>query len=277
MGTIDFALFQPPQTLARDVICLRLAHRDAPDPVQIKVCPNGTPGLVLNLCGDQPAIASIATRSMEFTGMSCFFLHGQGSEPSIMNFKPGQLTVMQVALKPQALATLFALDASALPRGFLEPEEFDGQALATQLVSAPDDQSMIAAVWGFLDRKLAQMGVRDDLVETSLDLIHHQVATVSVKKLLEYLPISERQFEKRFTRVVGCPPQKYIRVKRINEALRLIKSGRYQNLSDIAYALNFYDQSHFIREIKAFSWLTPTLINQKVSEFQQDATGSSWE
>jgi AraC-like DNA-binding protein len=194
-----------------------------------------------------------------------------------MNFKPGRLTVLQVALKPQALSTIFSLDASAIPRGFLEAANIGAEELVTALVSAPNDQQMIMVVWAFLEQKLAEAGQRDSLVETSLDLIHRQVATITVQELLSNLPISERQFEKRFTSVVGCPPQKFIRVKRINEALRLIKSGQYQRLSDIAYALNFYDQSHFIREIKTFSWLSPKLISQKASEFRQDETGSSWE
>jgi len=277
LGSIDFAVFPPPPALARDVTCLRLARRNGEDPVQIQVCPNGTPGLVLHLCGPGPAIASIATRSSEFTGPPLFFLHGQGSEPSLMNFKPGRLTVLQVALKPQALSTLFALDASDLPRGFLEASEFGAQGLVEELLSAASDTDMVTAMWGFLEGKLAQAGPRDELIEAALDLVHRHVATVSVQKLLAALPISERQFEKRFTRVVGCPPQKYIRVKRINEALRLMKTGRFQRLSDVAYALNFYDQSHFIREIKTFSWLTPKLISQKVTDFQQDETGSSWE
>ena len=275
-GSINFVVFPPPPTLAQDVPCLRLARREGEDPVQIKVCPNGTPGMVLHLCGAEPAIVSIATRSVEFTGLPRFFLHGQGSEPSVMNFKPGRLTVLQVALKPQTLSTLFSLDPS-LPRGFLEAAEFGAQGLEDELVAAPSDGPMVAAVWDFLQAKLAQAGPRDELVEAALDLIHLHVATITVQKLLAALPISERQFEKRFTRAVGCPPQKYIRVKRINEALRLMKTGEYQRLSDIAYALNFYDQSHFIREIKAFSWLTPKRITQKVSELRQDETGSSWE
>jgi AraC-like DNA-binding protein len=278
VGSIEFVLYSPPRSLARDVSCLRLAHRDGEDPVQVKVCPNGTPGMVLHLCGTEPAIATIATRSREISWIPRFFVYGQGSEPSVMTFKPGPLRVLQVALKPQALSTLFSFDASALPQGFITDEHIGAQELVPRLISATSDEQLVADVWAFLEQKLAgARGQRDELVETSLELIHGHLATMTVQKLLDRLPISQRQFEKRFARAVGCPPQKYIRVKRINEALRLMKTGQYEKLSDIAYSLNFYDQSHFIREIKTFSWLTPKLISQKVSEFQQDETGSSWE
>ena len=259
------------------MICLRLSHREGGDPVQIQVCPNGTPGLVFQVGAGEPAISRIATRSMEFSGFPPIFLHGQGSEPSRMHFAAGAITVLQVALQPQALSSLFGLDASDLPRGLLSAPEFGGEDLLRQLLSTDRDETRIQAVWSFLEGKFEQGLPRDELVELSLDLIHRGIGTVTVRGLLAVLPLSERQFQKRFRRVVGCPPQRYIRVKRINEALRLLKTGGYQTLSDVAHALNFYDQSHFIREIKAFSWLTPKGIHQKIGELRQDETGSSWE
>jgi AraC-like DNA-binding protein len=87
------------------------------------------------------------------------------------------------------------------------------------------------------------------------------------------LHISERQFERRFTQTVGLSPHVYIRVKRFNEAIRLIKTGQFERLTDVAYALNFSDQSHFIRDIKAFSGMTPTSLAQKVDDFHHEQAG----
>lgn len=70
--------------------------------------------------------------------------------------------------------------------------------------------------------------------------------------------------------------QFYIRVKRFNEAMRLMDTGQYERLSDVAHALNFHDQSHFIRDIKAFSGITPKNISQKVNSFHHDQIGSSY-
>jgi AraC-like DNA-binding protein len=46
-----------------------------------------------------------------------------------------------------------------------------------------------------------------------------------------------------------------------------MKTGRFGRLTDVAHALNFYDQSHFIRDIKAFSGVTPKSLSQKVDDF----------
>jgi len=128
----------------------------------------------------------------------------------------------------------------------------------------------------FLIAKLKQQKRRDELVEESLRLIHQNVGTITVKALREFLDISERQFERRFSETVGISPLSYIRVKRFNEALRLMQTGHYNRLTDIAYALNFHDQSHFIRDIKSFTGVTPTRLSQKMDNFIHNQAGYSY-
>ena len=60
---------------------------------------------------------------------------------------------------------------------------------------------------------------------------------------------------------------------RFNAAIRLIKTKRFARLIDVAAALNFTDQSHLIRDIKAFSGMSPTSLSQKVDDFYHEQTG----
>jgi AraC-like DNA-binding protein len=113
-------------------------------------------------------------------------------------------------------------------------------------------------------------------VEESLRLIDQWAGRITVKAVLEHLDISERQFERRFSETVGLSPLSYIRVRRFNEAMRLIKSGRYNTLTDVAYALNFHDQSHFIREVKAFTGVTPKSLSQRADDFIHNQAGYSY-
>jgi AraC-like DNA-binding protein len=128
----------------------------------------------------------------------------------------------------------------------------------------------------YLINALTRTNKRDELIETTLAYIRKHIASITVQAVVAAFPISERQFQKPFARVVGMPPHLYIRVRRINEALRLMHSGQYERLSDVAYALNYYDQSHFIRDMKLFSWVSPKHIAMKVSELHSDLAGSSY-
>lgn len=243
----------------------------------MKVCPSGYPGIVYQLAADRTAaIENIAIRSAQASDIPVLFLHGQGSQPSIMRFRGTPYTAIQLVFKPHALYSLFGWDASVHNQGFLFPDQFGAMELEKQLRASISDEERIALFTHFLMEKKEQDGKRDELIELTLEFIHENIATVSVKELVAAFCISERQFQKRFTRVVGMPPQLFIRVRRVNEALRMMHSGRFERLSDIAYALNYYDQSHFIRDMKSFSWVSPKHITMKVSEFHSDLAGSSY-
>jgi AraC-like DNA-binding protein len=158
----------------------------------------------------------------------------------------------------------------------LLPSDFGGEQLERQLRDAATTTERITLMERFLEDKQAQAPGRDIAIEKAVAFIEDHVATATVKGLLDFLDMPERQLQKRFAKVVGGSPQQFIRVKRVNEALRLMGTGQYDRLSDVAYALNYYDQSHFIRDVKALSWVTPKSITQKVSEFNHDLGGASY-
>lgn len=277
MSTINFSVILPPRDLARDIECIRISTYTGNESLDVKVCPKGFPGIVFQLADDESsAIESIAIGNAQVSSIPILFLHGQGSEPSVMRFKDKPYISIQVVLKPHALYTLFGWDVSALNQGFLYPDQFGAAELEDQLLSASTNEERVSLLCNFLTEKMKQTKKRDELIEQSLDFIQKSVSSISVKHIVSAFHLSERQFQKRFARVVGISPQLYIRIVRINEALRLMKTGSYDRLSDIAYALNYFDQSHFIRDIKAFSWLSPKTITMKVSEFHSDEAGSSY-
>ncbi|XEC92623.1 helix-turn-helix domain-containing protein [Paenibacillus tarimensis] len=277
MSILNFTVIPPSQALARDIECFRVTSYTGNELLEVKVCPKGFPGIVFQLAEDKSAaIESIAIRTAQISSIPILFLHGQGSEPSVMRFKDKPYVSIQVVLKPHALYSIFGMDASSLNQGFLCSNQFGAIELENQLLSAPMNEDRISLLCDFLMGKMEQTKKRDDLIEHTLDFIRNHVSSISVKDIVSTFHISERQFQKRFARVVGMSPQLFIRIVRVNEALRLMKTGHYDRLSDIAYALNYFDQSHFIREIKTFSWVSPKNITMKVSDFHSDEAGSSY-
>src|ERR1700730_4586595 len=192
-----------------------------------------------------------------------------------MHYKRGSSPTTQVIFKPHALQTLLGINASLLSDGWAELHEFSAEDLNSQLLEANNEQERITLLTNFLLVRFKQAKTRDTLIEESLRFIHTNIGSIHVKYLLEYLHLSERQFERRFTQTVGISPHLYIRVKRFNEAIRLIKTRQFERLTDVAHALNFSDQSHFIRDFKAFSGMTPKSLSQKVDDLYHDQTGYS--
>ena len=267
MRSIEFLMVPSPEILRRDVECFRIINYSGDEGSAIQVSPNGMPGIVFQHCEGQSAIENITLPSRAVAPPT-LFLYALGTEPSIMNYKKGAYTTIQVIFKPHALNSLLGINALALD-GYAELNEFSTEDLNLRLLETRTINEQVALLTRFLVTKLDSTRSRDTLIEESLQIIRKKVSSVTVKDLWNDLNISERQFERRFSQTVGLSPRMYIRVKRFNEAIRLMKQGRFDRLTDIAYTLNFHDQSHFIRDIKRFSGMTPKDISQKAENFSE--------
>jgi AraC-like DNA-binding protein len=266
---MNFNVIPIPKALQDYVECIRTSEYDGDESFAVNVCVNGLPGIVFQHHNGRSPIENITTPSSVATCTSTLFVYGQMMQPGVMHHKKVSFTMTQIVLKPHALQTLLGINASVLTNSLVELAEFSAGDLNMQLLEAHNEQEQLTLLTNFLVAKHKQAPTRDRLVEESLRLIHNNIGSISVKYLLEHLNISERQFEKRFSQVIGLPPQFYIRVKRFNEAIRLMQTRPFEKLTDVAHNLNFYDQSHFIRDIKAFSGITPKNLFQKL-DFQPD-------
>ncbi len=277
MGLNQFRVLASPEILKRDVECLLLYEFAGSQRVMTNVFPKGTPGIVFHHQNGNPAIESIQVHSGRTVSPPTLFLYGPVAELSVMHFGRGSYTVIQVVLKPHALKAVLDINALILKDTSVELNEFSSDDINDQLFNAHCAQDQVDLLINFLVTKLHQARKRDNLVEESLRLIHNNVGAITVKTLLEQLNISERQFERRFSQTVGISPYSYIRVKRFNEALRLMKTRQCDTLTEIAHALHFHDQSHFIRDIKAFTGITPKSLSHRVEDLFYNEAGYSFQ
>jgi len=274
MSAIRFKIFSPSEQLQEYVECFRIADSDNNESMVIRVCPNGSPGIAFHYHGSGSAINSIVTPLRRDEALPTLFLYGQVTTVSEMHFIP-PYTSLQVVFKPDALSSLFRLDASSLLNKSLKAEEFGAAALNAQLIVARSDEERVAICSDFLGAKLTS--AQDNMtIKNAIKLIDQHIETANVETVRRHMGLSERQLERQFKQAVGVPPQLYIRIRRINAALRLMDSGKYSRLADVAHELNFHDQSHFIRDMKEFAGLTPKSIQQKVDDFYHDQVGSSY-
>ena len=68
---------------------------------------------------------------------------------------------------------------------------------------------------------------------------------------------SRRVFERRFKARTGFSPALFQRIVRFQRCYRMLERGEVANLTELAMARGYADQSHFIRDFKRFSGLNP--------------------
>lgn len=96
-----------------------------------------------------------------------------------------------------------------------------------------------------------------DYLQQGVKALDSSNGTVKISELVEQLNITERQFNRKFTELVGIPPKFYARVLQMNKAMQAILQDDHAYLTEIAQAAGFFDQSHFIRVMHDFFESSP--------------------
>ena len=99
---------------------------------------------------------------------------------------------------------------------------------------------------------------QDRVYEAATMLIDSGGGRIQVSELAGALGIKERTLERKFAACLGISPKKFICLVRFQNVVEKLKSGHTTGkLTDMAYEFGFTDQSHFIRDFKSFSGVTP--------------------
>jgi AraC-like DNA-binding protein len=95
-------------------------------------------------------------------------------------------------------------------------------------------------------------------VQYAISEISQVHGALSIRALSDQIGISQNHLGNQFKRFVGVPPKEVARFYRFANALHLIHSSRFIDLTSIAHQSQFYDQSHFNKDFVAFTGHSPT-------------------
>jgi AraC-like DNA-binding protein len=149
---------------------------------------------------------------------------------------------------------------------------FSGQEindLLDCLLHAASDEDKIKVLELFLVSKLT--ACHPPLFLAIINKIHKEKGHCNVKQLASFFKVSERTIHRLFNKYVGVNPNNYINLIRFRTVLQFTFDPNSDHLSN-AIDAGYYDQSHFIKNFKAFSTLTPRQFrnrnySEKVSDF----------
>lgn len=193
-------------------------------------------------------------------------LYGQTTAPSSNTcHSPFQAT--GVLFRPHAIRELFGLDASEVTDRMVDLGDLGLGSLSEQVREHSGKASrQLELLTQFLTDRAARVKQEDALVKGCLEQLQASGGLLTVRELQQASGLSERQLERRFRAVVGVTPRHCVKVTRFQQAVRLLRTGQADKLSDLAYDLHYADQSHFIRHCKALSGLSPSQLQERLQE-----------
>lgn len=126
--------------------------------------------------------------------------------------------------------------------------------LEERLAEASGDRERIELVERFLLSRLARHRKAD--VEPLVRAAWRCKGRTSVAGLCRYLGVGERTLQRTTATALGTTPKRLLRLTRFLHACSLLRAGDAPR-AEVGLDCGYYDQSHFISELKEFSGLTP--------------------
>jgi AraC-like DNA-binding protein len=129
--------------------------------------------------------------------------------------------------------------------------------LENNIIHADSTQERIDIVEAFLLERLQENKVIDQVIRTTVDAIYQSSGNVKIVDILGDNKGSRRRLERQFKKHIGLSPKQLGKVIRLQAALSLLFDKEPHSLTKIAYSSEYYDQSHFIKDFKEFTGVTP--------------------
>lgn len=81
---------------------------------------------------------------------------------------------------------------------------------------------------------------------------------IDLNLMAEHVDISPDYLSRQFKKVMGLSPAAFLRSYRLARAMDLIRADSTENFGDIAHTVGYKHLSHFSREFKLFTGMTPS-------------------
>ncbi len=184
-------------------------------------------------------------------------IQGQTDEPNQYSVDK-YYHLLGVSFYSHTLPYLFNIPATELNNEYLSLDTFSGQEariLNEKIVYARSIEQRIHIITEYFINLVRKKRFEDRLILNALKDIRKKNGEVRVKELTSDYGLSQKQFTRRFKVFTGFNPKLYSRIIRFESVIK--KYPNAQNLTDLAYLNDYYDQAHFIHEFKSFTGFSP--------------------
>jgi len=247
----------PPAEIAASVECLwSLAAGAAPPTAPTRVFPDGCIELIVHA---GPAW-SWRPEGGRFTAQPDAFVVGQLTRPFWLRPAARGLAI-GARLRAAGARAALRVDLERFRDHVVPLAELWSGAEARDLVAALRAARTARARTTRLARALAgridAAHAAHPAVRAAVDAVLARRGSLRIAPLARAAGWSERHFERRFAREVGCLPRQFARTVRFQHLLSLLGRETKLDWAGLAWDSGFADQAHLIREFRRFTGATP--------------------
>jgi len=173
----------------------------------------------------------------------------------------GKLSQVLIELSPSSFYYLFGQSPSSIVNQTIAIGKFIPESKSRTIIKWLEEnnnyRSHIRKLSEFLEELKASALPPVEYIETAISLIDKSSGNITVNSICEQINKSERQFNRKFSEIVGIPPIQYIKIRQLHFIINLIILKQFKSIKDVAYDTGFYDTAHFFHNFKKLTGMTP--------------------
>lgn len=136
--------------------------------------------------------------------------------------------------------------------GVENAEEFE-----QKIIKAKNTGQRISITERLLLEKLNDEKTINRIVKNTVDSLLSTNGSASINSILKDDLSKRRQLERNFKKQIGISPKQLGKVIRLQTALKMLLDTKSENLTNIAYKSQYFDQAHFIKDFREFTGINP--------------------
>lgn len=199
--------------------------------------------------------------------------HLSGLKTKWQDIKLEGSPIISIRFKPEKIYHLTHCCASELTNQCLDPIDVFGQRFEPfqdRLFNKKNTSERINLIEKFFSSIILKDHLKDNtLLQIAKKSIEKSEGNIRIKGLSASLNISQKTLENKFKFYLGITPKEYCRLIRFISSVKKYKSTSI-NLTQLAHANYFSDQSHLIKEYYAFTGYSPKMFLPYSKGVQED-------
>lgn len=196
-----------------------------------------------------------------------FTISGQVNFPAHVASRSGTEMIVAV-FHPHTIGTFIQTPPSAFYNREIAGYDLENSVinkLAARIFDTEDNNICVRIIEKWLLHKL--VSARPDIYSERMAMAIRALMnnpSEKINSLASKCCLGPKQFSRVFNAHVGMMPKEYARIVRFQKVLWMLQND-CRDYTEIAFSCGYSDQSHFIREFREFSTLTPTSIPRPYS------------
>ncbi len=191
---------------------------------------------------------------------SQLFLSKPSIKPYSLNME-GHINFFAVALYPHTPMLIFDFPPGYYAQNFIPLDISEDNAwsvLHYKLYEAISFDKQVELIEDYLTKRIfdKQKDLNFNRITHSVKTITSAAGNINTKKLSNEANLSSRQFSEIFRQNVGLTAGSIAKIIRMQKAIHYMQLG-IRDLADVYVLCNYYDRSHFIKDCKSLTGMTP--------------------